>query len=144
MMNPLGLGNNRDSHLGGDSDRMSRLVLARMKTLEEGFADVVREIRAMQRTSGHPSTAHSSGEDGGFQGWDTAYRTGAGTAMIEVAGNRYRLERAAGRRTKTTAAAKTYEKTPPSGRIEGERFCLHWLGWSAKEQTEGGGYGGPV
>ncbi|OAA62576.1 integral membrane channel protein [Niveomyces insectorum RCEF 264] len=31
-----------------DRDRMSRLVLARMKTLEESFTDVVRELRALQ------------------------------------------------------------------------------------------------
>lgn len=32
-----------------DRDRMSRLVLARMKTLEESFTDVVRELRQMKQ-----------------------------------------------------------------------------------------------
>ncbi|EFX03334.1 integral membrane channel protein [Grosmannia clavigera kw1407] len=32
-----------------DRDRMSRLVLARMKTLEESFTDVVRELRSLQK-----------------------------------------------------------------------------------------------
>ncbi|KAL8399990.1 hypothetical protein RB594_000410 [Gaeumannomyces avenae] len=68
------------------SDRMSRLVLARMKTLEEGFADVVREMRVLQRSSGHPSTAFNSGDEGGWRGG-----AGAGLATtIEVAGGRER------------------------------------------------------
>lgn len=32
-----------------DRDRMSRLVLARMKTLEESFTDVVHELRSLQK-----------------------------------------------------------------------------------------------
>lgn len=53
----LGRGNqDRES-----SDRMSRLVLARMKTLEEGFADVVREMRMTRSTA---PTAQNSGDDG--------------------------------------------------------------------------------
>lgn len=47
-----------------DRDRMSRLVLARMKTLEEGFADVVKGMRGLQRSSGMPSTAHNSASEG--------------------------------------------------------------------------------
>lgn len=47
-----------------DRDRMSRLVLARMKTLEEGFADVVKEMRGIQRSSGMPSTAQNSASEG--------------------------------------------------------------------------------
>ena len=39
------------------SDRLSRLVLARMKTLEEGFADVVKEMREMR--SAPPSSQDS-------------------------------------------------------------------------------------
>lgn len=47
-----------------DRDRMSRLVLARMKTLEEGFADVVKEMKVLQRSSAVPSTAHNSASEG--------------------------------------------------------------------------------
>ncbi|KAI1107447.1 hypothetical protein F4804DRAFT_297079 [Jackrogersella minutella] len=54
---------NRDRE---DADRMSRLVLARMKTLEEGFADVVKEMRVMRSTA---PTAQNSGDDGS---WKTA------------------------------------------------------------------------
>lgn len=38
---------------GRDRDRMSRLVLARMKTLEESFADVVLELRSLQKQREH-------------------------------------------------------------------------------------------
>ncbi|KAM7204518.1 hypothetical protein V8F33_001482, partial [Rhypophila sp. PSN 637] len=45
-----------------DSDRMSRLMLAKMKTLEESLGDVVREMRVLRSTV--PSTAHNSGSEG--------------------------------------------------------------------------------
>ncbi|KAI3320057.1 hypothetical protein HD806DRAFT_507619 [Xylariaceae sp. AK1471] len=48
-----------------DADRMGRLVLARMKTLEESFADVVREVQLMR--SGVP-TAQNSADDESRQG----------------------------------------------------------------------------
>ncbi len=41
---------------------MSRLMLAKMKTLEESLGDVVREMRVLR--SAVPSTAHNSGDDG--------------------------------------------------------------------------------
>ncbi|KAK8042783.1 hypothetical protein PG994_013266 [Apiospora phragmitis] len=44
------------------ADRMTRLMLARMKTLEEGFHEVVKEMR--QTRSALP-TAQNSGEEGG-------------------------------------------------------------------------------
>ncbi|KAI1779733.1 hypothetical protein F4818DRAFT_151380 [Hypoxylon cercidicola] len=47
-----------------DADRMSRLVLARMKTLEEGFADVVKEMRVLRSTA---PTAQNSGDDGSWR-----------------------------------------------------------------------------
>jgi hypothetical protein len=64
----------RNKEAREDSDRMSRLVLARMKTLEEGFADVVREIRVIRSTV---PTAQNSGDDGSLTGQMT----------MEVAGN---------------------------------------------------------
>ena len=72
----LGLGMGRGGRVGGlsgvggglssqgdrdrdreSNDRLSRLVLARMKTLEESFADVVREMREMRSTV--PSSQNS-------------------------------------------------------------------------------------
>ena len=55
----------KDARAGKDSDRMSRLVLAKMKTLEESFADVVREMRVMRSTA---PTAHNSGNDSSASG----------------------------------------------------------------------------
>lgn len=43
---------------------MGRLMLARMKTLEEGFAEVVREVRGM-RTAGNSSVENESLGGGG-------------------------------------------------------------------------------
>ncbi|RYP06209.1 hypothetical protein DL764_003301 [Monosporascus ibericus] len=44
------------------TERLSRLMLAKMKTLEEGFADVVKEMRVMR--SGVTSLQHSDDEMG--------------------------------------------------------------------------------
>ena len=67
MVAPLGMraGAVSGHHSSGDSDRLSRLVLARMKTLEEGFASVVHEMRVLQqqRASALPSAAHSLAGD---------------------------------------------------------------------------------
>ncbi|KAK4197257.1 hypothetical protein QBC40DRAFT_334153 [Triangularia verruculosa] len=55
----------------GDNNRMSRLMLAKMKTLEESLGDVVREM-SLLRTS-VPNTAHNS-EDGGIGGSGLDFR----------------------------------------------------------------------
>ncbi|KAF5026858.1 hypothetical protein F66182_1053 [Fusarium sp. NRRL 66182] len=48
----------------GDRDRMGRLVLARMKTLEESFADVIKEMRDLKNSSTVPPTrGNSSGDE---------------------------------------------------------------------------------
>ncbi|KJZ77964.1 hypothetical protein HIM_02601 [Hirsutella minnesotensis 3608] len=43
-----------------DRDRMGRLVLARMKTLEESFADVIKEMRDLKNSSTAPQTRRNS------------------------------------------------------------------------------------
>lgn len=48
----------------GDDGMMARLMLARMKTLEEGFAAVVREVREMREESGGTAGNSSVGEEG--------------------------------------------------------------------------------
>lgn len=58
-----------------DRDRMGRLVLARMKTLEESFADVIKEMRDLKKSSTVPTTRRNSSGD-----------EGTTTQMIEVAG----------------------------------------------------------
>lgn len=46
----------------GDRDRMGRLVLARMKTLEESFADMIKEVRDIKQHSTPTTRWNSSGE----------------------------------------------------------------------------------
>ncbi|KAH8594454.1 hypothetical protein B0O99DRAFT_595389 [Bisporella sp. PMI_857] len=57
---------------GEDDGMMGRLMLARMKTLEEGFAEVVREVRGM-RTAGNSSVEGNNETSrvgkGGEAGW---------------------------------------------------------------------------
>lgn len=112
------------------NNRMSRLMLAKMKTLEESLGDVVREMRVLR--SAVPSTAQNSGDDGndGRKGTGLGpglrYRVGsgstsgsAGPALIEVAAARER--RGGGlRRSKTTAAARSGDRRPASRRSLGE------------------------
>ena len=56
-----------------DRDRMGRIMLARMKTLEESFADVVREMRELKSATAPPTRHNSSSDEEGL-------------ATIEVAG----------------------------------------------------------
>ncbi|KAJ2907381.1 hypothetical protein MKZ38_003238 [Zalerion maritima] len=80
----------KDGRTGKDSDRMSRLVLARMRTLEEGFADMVREMRVMRSTvptaqnSGNESSGSGAGPSGGQRSSNPP------STMLEVAGGRER------------------------------------------------------
>ncbi|PKS09241.1 hypothetical protein jhhlp_003855 [Lomentospora prolificans] len=73
-----------------DRDRMGRLVLARMKTLEESFADVVKEMRELKSATAPPTRRNSASEGGGR----------GVMAMIEIAGKDRR------RKTKNTSGAK--------------------------------------
>lgn len=91
----------------GDHDRMSRLVLARMKTLEESFTDVIREMRDLKNSSTAPTTRrNSSGEEL------------RGAPMIEVAG-RDRVRRPkvdnGQRKTTTRPVSRRSLKEPQSG-----------------------------
>lgn len=71
-----------------DRDRMGRLVLARMKTLEEGFADIVKEMKSLQRSGGVSTATHSSASDGAESGlWNGDAGEGVVPFMTnEVAG----------------------------------------------------------
>jgi hypothetical protein len=63
-----------------ESNRINKLVLSRMKTLEESFADVVKEMRELRTSNTAPtSRRNSSGDD------LSRFR---GMTMIEVAGRR--------------------------------------------------------
>ncbi|KAF2121378.1 hypothetical protein BDV96DRAFT_484258 [Lophiotrema nucula] len=54
---------NRQQGSDDESNRMSRIMLARMTTLEEGFRDVLKEVKGWRRESedGFPSRAGSKG-----------------------------------------------------------------------------------
>lgn len=69
----------------GDRDRMGRLVLARMKTLEESFADIIKEMRDLKNSSTAPTTRRNSSGDEARM-----------APLIEVAGRdrlrKYKLE----------------------------------------------------
>ncbi|KAF3055911.1 Calcium channel YVC1 [Daldinia childiae] len=54
---------NQSSQEREDSDRISRLILARMKNLEENFADAMKEIRARSAAP----TAQNSDDEGGWR-----------------------------------------------------------------------------
>lgn len=81
----------------GDRDRMGRLVLARMKTLEESFTEVIKEMRDMRKSSTAPTSRRGSSSEGSHQ-----------QPIIEVAGgSRYR-------RAKGTATPKKVAPRPAS------------------------------
>ncbi|KAF4513551.1 hypothetical protein G6O67_000810 [Ophiocordyceps sinensis] len=68
-----------------DRDRMGRLVLARMKTLEESFAHVIKEMRDLKSISTAPqSRRNSSGEElrvaAGMSGYDRSKGSSRGDA----------------------------------------------------------------
>ncbi|KAK3943845.1 hypothetical protein QBC46DRAFT_253252 [Diplogelasinospora grovesii] len=128
----------------GDNNRMSRLMLAKMKTLEESLGDVVREMRGLR--SGGPSTAHNSGDEGSGsgktrrqppirKGSDPASTSAGslGPPMIEVAGR----ERGGGaRRARTTVAAAT---TASSVRTPTMRTPLRRRSTKENKASLGGG-----
>ncbi|KAM7206854.1 hypothetical protein V8F20_002560 [Naviculisporaceae sp. PSN 640] len=138
-----------------DSDRMSRLMLAKMKTLEESLGDVVREMRVLRSTV--PSTAHNSGSEGGGpvktrRQMAKSAGSSPGPAYIEVAGGRFRdrnRERAGGGgglRRSNTAVSMTTGRTNSSG-----WRAYHGHGedderrnkskWKGKEKAVSGGEG---
>jgi len=138
-MTPLGLAKSAGAADRESSNRMSRLMLAKMKTLEESIGDVVREMRVLR--SAGVSTAHNSGDDDGGAGAGGAggrrkaphYRVGsgstegsAGPAVVEVAAAR---ERRGPLRRANTATA----------RIGGGRRPLSRL--SLEEEKVGMGHG---
>ncbi|KAL7628930.1 hypothetical protein AAE478_000447 [Parahypoxylon ruwenzoriense] len=104
---------NQGSHDRENADRMSRLVLARMKTLEEGFADVVKEMRVLRSTA---PTAQNSGDDG-------SWRTGTSGEITPI--GRRRSEKTKGARSRPDSAREHKVglgvSTPRSQRSRGSK-----------------------
>lgn len=69
-----GSGDDRDN-----ADRMSRLVLARMKTLEEGLADVAKNMRVLRSVV---PTAQNSGDDHSLDGNNNGLPSGGRQRII--------------------------------------------------------------
>lgn len=104
-------------------DRMTRLMLARMKTLEEGFHEVVKEMR--QTRSALP-TAQNSGEEGssgrsGFLHPIAVGETGGGGIITRRGGNNHLLVAATSANNKRPRASRPgsikekEEKLPAAG-----------------------------
>lgn len=98
-----------------DRDRMGRLVLARMKTLEEGFADVVKEMRSIQRSSGMTSTAQNSASEGTGSG-DWHDDNDITTRPFTNLDNGRNGGSSAGKRSKPSSTGRTIGSRPPSRR----------------------------
>ncbi|KAK7956038.1 uncharacterized protein PG986_005260 [Apiospora aurea] len=103
-------------------DRMTRLMLARMKTLEEGFHEVVKEMR--QTRSALPTAQNSGEEGGGSSGRSGLYQVtsgeNGGAIVTRRGGNNNQLLVAAtaanNRRPKTSRPASIKEaKLPAAG-----------------------------
>ncbi|KAI1258844.1 hypothetical protein F5Y18DRAFT_443934 [Xylariaceae sp. FL1019] len=93
-----------------NADRMSRLVLARMKTLEEGFADVAREIKFMRSVV--PSvvpTAQNSADDASWRG---------GASPVTSAQSTNKGRRAAGSKPKRSRPPSVAEEKPAGTNVQ--------------------------
>ncbi|KAK3353021.1 hypothetical protein B0T25DRAFT_478976 [Lasiosphaeria hispida] len=115
------------SHQDDDSSRMGRLMLAKMKTLEESLGDVVREMRGLRSTV--PSTAQNSDGSGGGRGPKKESTQGpaswAGQALIEVANRERGGARKARIIVRGTPERGTPERTPLSRRNTRELVGLN-------------------
>ncbi|KAI8635227.1 hypothetical protein F5Y19DRAFT_4761 [Xylariaceae sp. FL1651] len=102
-----------------NADRMGRLVLARMKTLQESFADVVREVQLMR--SAVP-TAQNSADDDSWRGSGV----GSPAATTNLLGQKRFARRTRGERRSRPGSAKEGKVgmggaiTPRKQRIKGK------------------------
>jgi len=115
-----------------DSNRMSKLMLSKMKTLEKGLDDMVREVKDLRSTVA--STAHNSGDDGRGSAKkrksdsrpSSAGLGSPGLAVIEVSGR----EKGGSRRFRTSST-KTHER-----RLTRRRSTREWVGEGPIPGTE--------
>ncbi|KAI1497326.1 hypothetical protein F5X99DRAFT_27138 [Biscogniauxia marginata] len=116
------------------SDRINRLVLAKMKTLEENLADIVREIRAT-RSSTAP-TAQNSADDGS---WKAKTPTGStATAQKKTAATRKKGSRpgSSSRADKAMSAAGVASPRRRMAKRKGKEVRVS--GGSSEGEGEGG------
>ncbi|KAI1394074.1 uncharacterized protein F4822DRAFT_386986 [Hypoxylon trugodes] len=93
-----------------DSDRMGRLVLARMKTLEEGFADVVKEMRVLRSAA---ATAQNSGDEG-------SWKTGTSNELFGKRKPERKIKSETSRPGTSKGKAASGTATPRSQRFKGK------------------------
>jgi hypothetical protein len=96
---------------GEDTDgMMGRLLLARMKTLEEGFADVVREFKEM-RTAGNSSIDGNDDKPIRVKGKEREGRGKRGSAIVRASSevNIAALVKGTARGKKIEAAARDWD-----------------------------------
>ncbi len=104
----------------GSDHMMSRLVLAKMKTLEEGLQEVVREFKEMRTQGNSPVDTGEEGgsrkRDGGRSREKDKGKKSAGAARKEKEKDRQRPSSAAGEGQEKTQ--DDVEKTPEDKIIE--------------------------
>lgn len=99
-----GGGNSSDRERDDDSKRMSRIMLARMTTLEEGFRDVLKEVKGLRGRSedgigiGGNSSRNGSGVVTGGERSQGEGVGGSASAAGNNAGKKKRVRKKSGRR----------------------------------------------
>lgn len=108
-----------------DRDRMGRLVLARMKTLEESFADVIKEMRDLKSISTAPqSRRNSSGEElrlsAGTGGYDRSKTSSRGDSTPKKGYSKRPVSRRSMKEGKGKGKEVRYSTTDDEAEAEGE------------------------
>jgi len=116
-----------------DSNRMSRLMLAKMKTLEESLGDVVREMRVLRSTV--PSTAHNSGDDSGSGG---KRKVASGSGSGSIGSPRTVVLDVAGRERGGLRGTKGAVRTPERRSLMRRRSTKEWVGEGPAPVVPGG------
>jgi len=116
-----------------DSRRVNRLMVERMKTLEQSLGDMAREMRVLRSTV--PSAANTSGDDGSAGREDKqrnrAASSASGSAGSSGAAAMMARERKGGRRARISDA-----KTPDR-RLLKNRNTKEWAGPGAEGKAKG-------
>lgn len=109
-----------------DSHRANRLMVERMKTLEQSLGDMAREMRVLRSTV--PSTANTSGDDSsvGREGKQSirVASSGSGSAGVGSPGAAAMM----GRERKGVRRAKISDAKPPDRRLLKRRSTKEWVG----------------
>ena len=115
-----------------EGNRMSRLMLAKMKTLEESLGDVVREMRVLR--SAVPSTRNNSADDG--SGGSEKPKTASGSGSNSLGSPRTAVLHVAGReRPGPSVSRTTTMRTPEQRTLMRRRSTKEWVGEGPMPRT---------